>query len=74
MGAPTVAQWVKNPTAATQVAMEVQVRSLAWHSRLKNLVLLQQQHRPAAAGQIQSLAWELAHAEDVAINFFKNKK
>ena len=35
-------QWVKNLTAVAQVAVErVQVRSLAEHSGLKDLVLLQ---------------------------------
>ena len=29
-GVPTVAQWVKNLTAATQVAVEAWVQSLAW--------------------------------------------
>ena len=31
-GIPAVVQCVKNLTAAAQVALEVQVRSLAWHS------------------------------------------
>ena len=34
-------QWVKNPTAVAQVAMEVQVHSSAQHSRLKDPALLQ---------------------------------
>ena len=38
---PTMAQWVKNPTAAAQFATEVQVQSLAQHSELKDLALLQ---------------------------------
>ena len=37
---PTVAQSVKNLTAAAQVAVEMRVRSLAWCSRLKDLALL----------------------------------
>ena len=36
-----MAQWVKNPTAAAQVAVEVQVQSLAQHSELKDLALPQ---------------------------------
>ena len=40
-----MAQWVKNPTAAAQVAAEVQVWSLAQHSGLKDPVLLHLQHR-----------------------------
>ena len=34
-------QWVKNPTAMAEVAVEVQVESLAWCSRLKDPVLPQ---------------------------------
>ena len=34
-------QRVKNLTAASQVAVEPWVQSLAWHSGLKDLVLLQ---------------------------------
>ena len=32
---PAVVQWVKNPTAAVQVAAEMWVRSPAWRSGLK---------------------------------------
>ena len=38
---PAVAQWVKNLTAAAQVAAESQVWSPAWHSGLKDPALLQ---------------------------------
>ena len=38
---PTVAQWVKNPTAEGRVVVEVRVRSLAHHSGLKDPALLQ---------------------------------
>ena len=38
-GVPTVVQWVKNPTAADQVAVEAWVPSPAQHSRLKDLAL-----------------------------------
>ena len=34
-------QWVKNPTAATQVIAEAWVRSPVWHSGLKGLALPQ---------------------------------
>ena len=44
-GVPAVAQWVKNPTVVARVAVEVRVPSLTWHRGLKNLVLLQLQHR-----------------------------
>ena len=37
MGAPTVAQWVKNLTAVAWVAGEVQVPSPAWRHGLKDL-------------------------------------
>ena len=36
-----MAQWVKNPTAMAWVAEELQVRSLASHSGLKDLALSQ---------------------------------
>ena len=38
-GIPAVAQWVKNPTAAVQVAVEMQVPSSAQCSGLKDLAL-----------------------------------
>lgn len=34
-------QWVKNPSAEAQVATEAQVQSVAKHSELKHLALLQ---------------------------------
>ena len=40
-----MAQWIKNLTAAAQVAMEAQVRSPAQGSGLKDLALPQLQHR-----------------------------
>ena len=43
-------QWVKNPTTGALVTEEVQVRSLAQHSGLKDPVLLQ----VAAVARIQS--------------------
>ena len=44
-GVPAAVQWVKNPTAAAQVPPEAWVRSLTWHSELKNLALPQLQLR-----------------------------
>ena len=38
-GVPAVAQWVKNLIAGAQIASEVRVCSLSWHSGLKDLVL-----------------------------------
>ena len=45
MGVPTVAQWVKNPTAAAWVDVEMQIQSQAWHSGLKEPVLSPMQRR-----------------------------
>ena len=42
-GVLATVQWVKPPTAAAQVAVEVCVLSLAWYSGLKDLALLQMQ-------------------------------
>ena len=39
LGIPTVAQWIKHLTAAAQVAAEVRVQSLVWHSGLKDMAL-----------------------------------
>ena len=41
LGILAVVQWVKNPTAAAQVTVEMQVQSLAQHSGLKGQALLQ---------------------------------
>ena len=41
VGDPSVAWWVKNLTAVTQVAVEVQVCSPAWYSGLKDPALPQ---------------------------------
>ena len=40
-GVPAVAQWVKNLTAVARVTVKVWVRSPAWYSGLKDLVLPQ---------------------------------
>ena len=60
-------QWVKNLTAAAQVTVEAQVRSLAWCSGLANPVLLQLQRMQVSAAipQIRSLACKLSHAANV---------
>ena len=44
-GVPAVAQWIKNLTAAAQVAVETRVQSLAQHSGLKYPAMLQLQLR-----------------------------
>lgn len=44
-GVPAVAKWIKNLTAVAWVAVEVRVPSLVLHIGLKDLMLLQLQHR-----------------------------
>ena len=44
-GVPAVAQWVKNLTTVARVTAEAQVQSLAQHSGLRDLALLQLQLR-----------------------------
>ena len=61
-----VAQWVKNPTAATWFAEEVRVPYLA-SSGLEDLALPQLLCKWAAAAQIQALAQERPYATGVAI-------
>ena len=73
-GVLAVAQWVKNPTAATRVTAEVKVQFLTRYSALKDSALLQLQHRSAAAAWIQSLAWELPYAAGVAIKRERKKE
>ena len=40
-----MAQWIKNPTAVAQVAVEVRVQFLTWYSELKDPMLPQLQCR-----------------------------
>ena len=54
-------QWVKNLTAAAQVAVKVLVRSPARCSKFKG------SSTAAAIVQIQFLAWEFPYAVDMAI-------
>ena len=74
VGILTVAQWVKNPTAVAQVAVEAQVGSLAQHSGLKALVLPQLWRRShhsygldSISGRGASLCWGYSH-------YFKKEK
>ena len=53
-------QWVKNPAVVGQVAVGVQVQSLAQHSGLRHPAL-PEDPQVAAAAWIQSLAWELPY-------------
>ena len=64
-----MAQWVKNATAAAQVAAETQVQSLAWRSGLGCSISIAVA-KVVAVAQIPSLAWELLYAVGAAI---KNK-
>ena len=68
MGIPAVVQWVKNPMAAAQVAVEMRDQSPALLSGLKDLARSQLQ--PVAWSQ--SLAGELTYAADMPIK--TNKK
>ena len=43
-------QWVKNPTAEAWITTEAQVQYPAWHSGLKDPVLLQKQSTIHAPG------------------------
>ena len=43
-------QWVKNLISVAQIAAEVWVRSLAWHSGLKNTVLRHLRHKGHSCG------------------------
>ena len=55
-------QWVKNLTAVVWVTLELWVPSLAQHSGLKDLALLEPLRKSAAVAGIQSLAQELLYA------------
>ena len=56
-------QWVKNPTAVAQVAVEAQVQYLAQHSGLKDLVC----HSRGLDTILQTLIWELQRARNLEI-------
>ena len=62
-----MAQWVKNPTAVTQVAAEVQVGFLVQRSGVKGSSVV------GAAAWIQSLAQELPYALGVAIKIINQE-
>ena len=65
-------QWIKNPTAVVWVTAEVQVRSLAQCTWLKDPALPQLQHQVSTVAWIQSLAQEFPYAMNVAIKFKNN--
>ena len=60
-GAPAMAQWVKNPTAAAWVAEEMQLR-FQW---VKGSWVAAAASEVATVVQIQFLAWELPYAMGV---------
>ena len=66
MGVTTVVQWVKNPTAAAQVAAEVLVWSLA-QQWVKGPSVAAAAAWVIAAAQIHPLAPKLPYAIEVAI-------
>lgn len=67
-----MARWIKNPSASTQVAKEVQVQSLDGCSGLKDAVLLQPHLRFSPGGsesRIQKFPGQgrkLCHSSDTA--------
>ena len=65
-------QWVKNLTAGAQVAVKAQIGSPAWHSGLKDLMLLQLWERSQLWFGL-SLAWELPYVMGAAIKTNKQK-
>ena len=64
-------QWIKNPTAEAQVAVEVQVQSLAWHSGFNASAVAAAEAQVADVTQIQPLAQKLPYAASSAV---KEKK
>ena len=72
LGVPTVAQWVKNPTATAQVAVEVWVPIPSLVQWVKVSGAATGVAEVAAAAQNQSLVWKHPHVAGVAIKFKKN--
>ena len=58
-----MAQWVKNPTAVSWVTPEMSIQSPAQWG-------LKDPTQVTALAWVQSLAWELPYAVDMAIIFF----
>ena len=71
LGVPSVTQWVKNPTAAAWVAVELRFQSLAQYSGLKDPALPQLRCRSQL--RLGMDPWPgIPYATGAAIN--KNKK
>ena len=71
-GVPVVVQWVKNLTAVTLVAGEVQVQS--WLEQwVKGSGVATAAAWVAVGTWIQSLAWELPYALDAALKKIKKE-
>ena len=63
-------QWVKNLTSVAQIPVEVQVRSLAQHNGLKDLVLLQLWHKSQLCLGFSPWPGKLPYATGAAVIFF----
>ena len=74
VGVTTVAQWVKNPNAAAQVAVELKVRLLAQHSGTKDPVLLQLWHRSQLHLRFSLWPRNVTYAAGAVIKLKKKKK
>lgn len=72
-GGPATAQWVKNPTAMAQVAVDSQARSQtsAMGERIQHC---HSSGRVTGAAQTRSPAWELPSAAGAAIKEEKKEK
>ena len=66
-GVPAVVQQVKNLTAVAQIATEVWVQSPAWCSELKDLMMLQLQHKSQLLLGFNPWPGESPYAMGVAI-------
>ena len=74
VGVSPLVQWVKNPTAAAQVTLEVWVRSLPLLSGLGIWCCRELWCRLAAVALIGPLVWEFPYASGVALKSRKEKK
>ena len=63
---PAVVQWVKNPTAVAQVAVEAWLSSLTQHSCVKSSGIVAAAEQGAAEAWTDSLAQEILYGTGVA--------